>query len=281
MFLGRRQPSVPRGCFLFIDRIACSSGSTASPTARRCWLLTLLGLLVAAPAALAQDPAPPPVDQPATWSGTFGGGLSLTSGNTDSLTYNFAFDLARDSGQGNVLTWTGLYLRGAQNEVVVVHRLSLGLRNEFTFSPRTFFFSQIDYLHDQFKRIDYLIAPAVGFGYKLVEIPSTTFSIDLGGGSVTERNPGSEPRTTGGIKVGETLTHDLNSTAAIKQATTALWNANDLGNLLLTSSIGLATRISTRFQLTVDLIDTYKSRPATAATERNDVNLVIAITAKY
>ena len=29
------------------------------------------------------------------------------------------------------------------------------------------------------------------------------------------------------------------------------------------------------------LIDTFKSRPATVATERNDINLVIAITAKY
>ena len=73
------------------------------------------------------------------------------------------------------------------------------------FSTRTFFFGQLDYLHDRFKRIDYFVAPAVGFGYKLVEIPSTTFSIDLGGGSVTERNPGSDARTTGGIKAGETL----------------------------------------------------------------------------
>jgi putative salt-induced outer membrane protein YdiY len=278
MFLDRDPALRLRGCFLFIDRIACSSGSR---TGTRCRLLTLLGLFAAAPAALAQDPPTLPVDQPATWSGTVGGGLSLTSGNTDSLIYNFAFDIARDSRVGNVVEWKGLYLRGAQNKIVVVNRLSLGLRDEFRFSTRTFFFGHIDYLHDRFKLIDYFVAPAVGFGYKLVEIPSTTFSIDLGGGSVTERNPGTDARTTGGIKAGETLTHELNATASIKQATTALLNSNDLGNLLLTSSIGLATRISTRFQLTVDLIDTYKSRPATVATERNDVNLVIAITAKY
>ena len=292
MFLDREPARPCRGCFLFIDCIACSSGSSTVSTRKPCRpLLILLGLLAASPGARAQDPAPaqdplaqdpaPLFDQPASWSGAFGGGLSLTSGNTDSLTYNFAFDVSRDSRVGNVVKWTGLYLRGAQNKIVVVHRLSLGLRDEFRFSTRTFFFGQIDYLHDRFKRIDYFVAPAVGFGYKLVEIPSTTFSIDVGGGSVTERNPGSEARTTGGIKFGETLTHDLNSTASIKQATTALWNTNDLRNLLLTSSVGLATRISSRFQLTVDLIDTFKSRPATSATERNDINLVVAITAKY
>ncbi len=139
----------------------------------------------------------------------------------------------------------------------------------------------VDDLHARFKLIDFLVAPAVGFGYKVVETMATTLSLDLGGGSVTERNFGGAATTTGAIQMGQTLTHELNSTASIKQATTALWNTNDLGSNLLTSSIGLATRISARFQLSVDVIDTFKSRPATAATERNDINLVVAITAKY
>jgi hypothetical protein len=81
----------------------------------------------------------------------------------------------------------------------------------------------------QFKLIDYFVAPAVGLGYKIVETPATRFSIDLGGGSVTERNPGGQPRTTAGIQAGETLQHDLNATASsIKHSTTAVWNANDL-----------------------------------------------------
>ncbi len=105
-------------------------------------MLVTLVALTAIPAALAQDlpppaeqtpPAPPPIEQAATWSGTVGGGLSLTSGNTDSLTYNLAFDIARNSQQGNVVKWTGLYLRGAQNKIVVVNRLSLGVRDEFRF----------------------------------------------------------------------------------------------------------------------------------------------------
>jgi hypothetical protein len=50
---------------------------------------------------------------------------------------------------------------------------------------------------------------------------------------------------------------------------------------LITASLGVATRISSRFQLSVDVIDTYKTRPPTTVTNKNDVNIVIAITAKY
>jgi putative salt-induced outer membrane protein YdiY len=241
-----------------------------------------LAALATPRAGSAQDSdPPPPVPVPRTWSASVGGGLSLTSGNTDSLAYNVAFDIAHNNNQGNVAKWTGLFLRGTQNDIVVVNRLSLGIRDELTFSPRVFVFGQIDYLHDTFKRIDYFVSPAVGLGYKIIETPAAEFSIDLGGGSVSERNPGSSAVTTAAIHAGETLRYELTSTASIKHATKALWNTNDFASSLITSSIGLATRISARFQLSVDVIDNFKTRPPTAETERNDINLVVAITAKY
>jgi putative salt-induced outer membrane protein YdiY len=229
----------------------------------------------------AQDAAEPPPAQQRRWGATAGGGLALTSGNTDSLTYNLAIDISHTSDSDNVLRWTGLYLRGTQNDVEVVNRLSLGIRDEFTFSPRVFVFGKIDYLHDTFKQIDYFVAPAIGLGYKIVENATARFSIDLGAGSVTEQNPGSDSKTTGAIQAGETLQYDLNATASIKHATTAVWNTNNLASSLMTTSIGLATRISQRFQLSVDLIDSFKTRPPTLATQRNDINIVVAITAKY
>ena len=68
---------------------------------------------------------------------------------------------------------------------------------------------------------------------------------------------------------------------SLKHATTALWKADNFGDGLYTFSIGLGTRISEHLQLSVDLLDTFKNRPPTAATEKNDVALVTAITAKF
>ncbi len=226
------------------------------------------------------ETAEPTVVEVPAWTATVGGGLALTNGNTDSLSYNAAVDLAYGRTTGNLLKWTGLYLRGTQNDVLVVNRLSVVVRNEYTFSPRVFAFARIEYLHDTFKRIDYFAAPAVGLGYKIVESPTTRISIDLGGGSVTERNLGNSARTTAAVQAGETVQHQLTSTAAIKHAITAVWNTNDFAGLY-TGSIGIATQISSRLQLSVDLLDTFKSRPPTADTDRNDINVVVAITAKY
>jgi hypothetical protein len=43
----------------------------------------------------------------------------------------------------------------------------------------------------------------------------------------------------------------------------------------------LGTKMSDQLQLSVDVLDTFKNRPPTAATKKNDVALVTAITAKF
>ena len=59
--------------------------------------------------ALAQGPAP--AEPPKTWTGAAGVGLSITSGNSDTMNYNLSFDLTRTPKARNVMKWTGLYLR--------------------------------------------------------------------------------------------------------------------------------------------------------------------------
>ena len=50
---------------------------------------------------------------------------------------------------------------------------------------------------------------------------------------------------------------------------------------LYTFSIGLAATISPQFQLSIELLDTFKNRPPGPDIEKNDVALVTAITAKF
>jgi len=73
----------------------------------------------------------------------------------------------------------------------------------------------------------------------------------------------------------------LTPTATFKHATIGLWKANDLADGLHTLSVGLATKISERLQLSVDVLDTLKNRPPTAETKKNDVALVTAVSAKF
>ena len=241
--------------------------------------VALVSFFGAATAARAQAPAP--AGPPPTWAGSAGAGVAVTSGNSDTMNYNFGFDITRTPQARNVMKFTGLYLRGDQNDVVVVNRTSLGLRDEFTYSGRTFFFGQIDYLRDTFKLIDYLVAPTAGVGYKIVNTDPAKFSVDVGAGAVSEKNPGVDVRTNGALTAGEKLELQLTSTALLKHAITGLWKANELGDGLYTFSVGLATQISPRVLLSIDLLDTFKNKPPTVETKKNDVALVTSITTKF
>src|SRR5205814_3961223 len=107
------------------------------------------------------------------YTGSFGGGLALTDGNSDTRNFNLAFALVRDPKTRNVVKVNALYLRGSQNKVLSLDRAALVLRDEYKLSGRTYVFGQTDYLRDQFKDIRYLIAPVGGIGYKLVDSDAT------------------------------------------------------------------------------------------------------------
>jgi putative salt-induced outer membrane protein len=238
---------------------------------------TIVACGLAVPAWAQAQPAAPPPD----WTGSAGAGISVTNGNSDTVNYNLAFELKHDPMTRNVIKATGLYLRGTQEGSLTVNRTSLGLRDEYELSSRTFLFGQVEYLRDTFKLIDYLVAPTGGIGFKIVDTERTQYAVDVGVGASWEKNPGLDTRTNAVISAGEKLTHQFTPTATFKHAATALWTADDFEDGLYTVSIGLATKITERVQLTIDVLDTYKNLPPTPETKKNDVALVTAIAASF
>jgi len=242
--------------------------------------LTTVAVLLVASTLFAQQPAAAPPD-PGTWEGTAGAGLALTSGNSDTLTFNVAFDATRDPKTRNVMKFNGLYLRGEQDSELTADRLSLAYRDQYALTTRSFAYGQIGYLRDTFKLIDYLIAPTGGVGYKVVDTAVTKFAVDGGVGAVWEKNPDQDVKTDAAITASEKLEHALTATSTLKHATTALWKADDFADGLYVFSIGLGAKITEQLQLSIDLLDTFKNKPPTLDTQKNDVALVTAITAKF
>jgi putative salt-induced outer membrane protein YdiY len=127
--------------------------------------------------AAAQTPAnPPPEPPPPLWTGSAGLGLSLNRGNTATTNFNASFDATRDPKTRSVWKLKGLYQRGTTNGTLAVDRLLFEGRNERTLSDRIYAFGQLQFLQDEFKAIDYLVAPGGGIGYKLVATPVTSFN---------------------------------------------------------------------------------------------------------
>lgn len=230
----------------------------------------------AAPAPPAQEPPPPP-----GWTGSFGAGLALTQGNSDTSTINVAYEAKRDTGGLYLFKSTGLFLRGETEGELTADRLVLDARVDRKVTPRTSLFGQLQYLTDEFKEIDYLISPTVGISRLLVKNDRTELSVDGGLGIVSEKNEGLDVRTTGAVTAGENFKHKLTATAEITQKVSALWKMNDFSDALYIFGVGLAANITAQTQLKAELLDTFASKPPTDTVQKNDVAVLLSFVYKY
>ena len=241
-------------------------------------LLGLLLVLANAPASFGQAQAPSA--EPKVWTVAASAGLALTSGNSDISTVNAAYDIAYDPPNRHLIKSDALFLRGETEGELTASRLGFNARDEYHLSPRTYVFGQNQYLRDQFKDIDYLVAPTVGLGYKLLDTAATKFSVDGAVGGVWEKNSGMDVEGSGALALGEKLVQTLTATTILTQAVTGLWKTSDFEDVLVTFGIGLAASMSTRTQLKVELLDTFKNRPPSADIQKNDVAILMAIVYK-
>jgi putative salt-induced outer membrane protein YdiY len=244
----------------------------------------LVYLLLFSAFASAQTPTPPPQEPPPpppVYTGSFGGGLALTSGNSDTKNYNLAFSLVRDPKKKNVIKFNALYLRGTQMDVLSIDRAAVTLRDEYTISNRVFTFQQLDYLHDQFKQIRYLITPIGGMGYKLITNDHTSLAFSGGAGGVWEKDIGFAVKGSGDINLGESFGQKISSTAAITESVSTLWKTNDFEDSLTNFAAGVTTSINRKLELKVEFQDNYKNKPVLATLKKNDTAFLTTFVVKY
>jgi len=142
-------------------------------------------------------------------------------------------------------------------------------------------FGQLQFLEDQFKQIDYLWAPSVGAGYKLIATPVTSFNVDGGLGAKVEKNPDRLRRTDPVVTASDKLEYKLSSSATLTEGFGSLWKLTDFGDALYTLTAGLAAALTARTQLKVELLDTYATRPPTALVKSNDAAILTAVVYKF
>jgi len=235
----------------------------------------IIFMLLFGKSSFAQAPPPTPV-----YTGSFGGGLAVTNGNTDTTNFNFAFSLVRDPKTRNLTKATALYLRGTQNDVLSLDRSAILLRHEYSISTRTFVFGQADYLRDKFKDIRYLVAPVGGLGYRLVDTEATKFSASAGVGGLWEKNS-SRLKKSASLGAGETFSHKLSSTATFTESLANLWNTDDFGDYLTNFGLGVTTSISGNLELKVEFLDSFKNKPPSPTIKKNDTAFVTTFVLKF
>ena len=242
----------------------------------RAHLVIVVGaVLLSGASAWAQAPAEPKI-----WTVAASAGLALTHGNKDSSTVNAAYDLAYDPQTRNVVKSDALLIRGKAEGELTASRLGVNVRDEYKLHDGLFVFGQNQYLKDEFKNIDYLLAPTGGVGMRVFDTMQTKLTVDAGAGGVWEKNPGLDVRSSGAVVAGEKLIQTLTATTTLTQSVTALWKTKDWDDSLYTFGVGIAATISMRTQLKVELLNTYKSLPPLPTIQPNDVAVLMAIVYK-
>jgi putative salt-induced outer membrane protein YdiY len=242
-------------------------------------LLCLVLTLSASPIAMAQaQQAPAPMS---IYTGSFGGGLALTGGNTDTKSFNFTFNLVRDPKTKNVFKADALYLRSSQNDVLTLHRSSLKLRDEYNLSKRVFLFGEVGYLRDEFKDIQWLVAPIGGPGYRLITNDRTTLSVSGGAGGYFEKNSYVPVKKSGSVNAGQDFSHKLSSTSTLTEAVSTLWKMNDFGDSLTNFRVGVTSTLYKSLELKVEFLDSYKTKPPSPTIKKNDTAFLTTFLLKF
>ena len=246
-----------------------------------CGLAISLWLFFGKGPAFAQAPAPaapaaqPPAEPP-IWTGSFGAGLALTTGNADTSNVNLTGKVTHDPRNPHLWVAEALYLHGSSEGETTVSRTAFGIRDDYSWTSRTSFYGQFRYLRDTFKAIEYLMAPTAGIAYKLVDLPNTTFTIDAGGGVVWENNTDLGTDTSGALTLGERFSHNFSETSTFTHGATGLWKTSDFGDSLYTITAGLAAAITQRTQLKIELLELYKSQPPPGI-EKGDLSFITSL----
>jgi putative salt-induced outer membrane protein len=245
----------------------------------------LAGLLVLALPVLpgaAQDncPCPPASPPPPDWTGAIGAGLALTSGNSDTRSYNLSVGIVHDPKRRNAFKAEALYLRSDTGGEATVNRTSARLRDEYRFGKRAFVFGELGYQRDEFKDLSYLIAPLAGVGYKLVERERVVLALDAGLGGAFEKYFERGSTRSGALKAGQGVSWKISESAAFEQGFSGLWKMEDLGDSTYHIGAGVTTSIAKRLELKLAYNWDYKSRPPTASIRKGDNSFLAAVVFK-
>lgn len=238
-------------------------------------LLPLAALLAASLTASAADEPKP------GWHGSFGAGLSMSSGNSDAKSYNVGFDLKHDPKTKNVLKFGGLYLRSDANGETSADKLTAFARDEYSFTDRFFVYGEIAYLSDAIAQLDALFAPAAGAGYKVVKTDAMTLDFSAGFGGAFEKYEGQDATSSGAYLAGEGFSWKISPAVTLTQKATGLWKSNDTSDAYYHFEAGLSTSLAKVLELKLAYLLDHKTRPAVPTLEKTDTAFIAAIVAKF
>jgi putative salt-induced outer membrane protein len=216
------------------------------------------------------------------WSGIVDTGLSVTRGNSATLTYNLAAKAARVTTRDKISVYaTAVYATDDTTppSKTTAHAIRGGIRSDLNVSDRVFVFGFTDFEFDEFQHLDLRNVLGGGVGYHVIKTKNTLFDV-FGGGDYEQEyfspNPPTEPtsltRKTGEVVLGEELNTKVNNRTTFSEKFSLFPNVSNGGEYRLQFDATSATRLKGWLSWQVTYSDRYLSDPLPGL-KKNDVLL--------
>ena len=209
------------------------------------------------------------------WSGLLDTGLSLTRGNSESLSYTLAGKAARVTERDKISVYTAaVYNNSTVNGInsTTAHAIRGGIRGDLNVSEKLFVFGFTDFEYDQFQDLDLRNVLGGGLGYHVINTKATTFDVFAGGDfdqdffgaiAATPTTPATPAvtRKSGEIDLGETFNAKLNNRTTITEQFSLFPNVSNTGSYRFQFDTTAATKLKNWLSWQVTFSDRYLSNP--------------------
>lgn len=241
-----------------------------------CTLAAAIAALAAAPGHAQTAPQPD-----GEWRGALGLGASVTSGNTDSVTYTINGDIVRQTTYSKTTGYVQA-VNGRREEGDVTVRTANQARagaaythDNRTSNDRIFGFGSADFDRNLLIDLRMRSVLATGIGYHVLRSKDHTFDVSTGPAYNRERYT-SETRETIEWLVAEESTHAITSMVSFKQKLTAYSNLEEDSEHRAVFDAGMVFKVNNRWSATMTLNIRYQSNPL-PGTETTDTLFVTGL----
>lgn len=213
------------------------------------------------------------------WSGFVDTGLSLTRGNSETLTYSLGANADRTTERDKVSVYAAsLFAKSSTAGVSLDTAKAVrgGLRYDFNLSKQVFAFAFTDLEYDKFQLLDLRNVLGGGLGYHLFKTDATTLDL-FGGASFNQEFFSNDiTRRTAEVLIGDELAYKMASNVVFNERLVIFPNVSELGELRGQFDTSLLTKLSNWLGWQITVSDRYLSNPLPGI-KKNDLLLTTGL----
>jgi putative salt-induced outer membrane protein YdiY len=214
------------------------------------------------------------------WSGTLDTGLSLTRGNSSTLSYTLSGRAVRATDRDKITVYTTAVYGKTDTpppSQVIAHQFTGGVRADINVNPRWFAFAATDFNSNALQHLDLQNVITGGFGAHIIKTKTAQFDVFAGAGynqeffsAFLEANPTPPPATitvaavtqkNAEANVGEEFDAKLGSRSTFSETFNYFPNLSGPSGYRYTFNTVLSTAISKWLGWQFSLADNYLSNP--------------------